>query len=419
MQLMKSYYSKTIQQVVCIFLVFFSSSTWSQNHSYSAYLKLENAQKVEVAEELANYYLSENIDSLLVLGEQLFFLGIDEAYPPAIETGKIFIAEYFIQTGKIHKGIELLKPMLSIADEQHDNKLKIAITKRITLGYCKAQDAKSALVWAKRLQDYKQGEKDIKTKIEGDLLYAEALLLNKKSKEAIGVYQNYINQAKQIKFYRGLASAYAKLGDTYRLQGDLKQAKDYFNLSLEAGKKSKLSTPQANAINNLAIIYFEENNLKKALENFNSGLDLRKKANNFRGICESYFNLGEYYFYTNDFTQAEFYYRKSEEFAAANELFIDQRDALKGIATCKKSTQDFEEACTIQEKIIHLQQEIRDRELTDDEDLSRLEQEIWKNDYQNNQTEKSPQKINYIPWILGMGFLMTVLLLIWKRKKTN
>lgn len=398
---------------------FFICISWTQQVNYSAYLTKDNGDKIEYAEELVNFYLSENIDSVLVVGENLFFYGLDQGYPPAKEQGKIFIAEYFIQTGKIQKGLELLKPMLNVAEEQKDNHLKIAVTNRITLGYCKAQDAKSALIWAKRLQELKRNETDVKRKIEGDLLLAQAFLLNKKNDEAISIYTNYIQTAKTIQFHRGLASAYAKLGDIYRTQGNIKKAKAYFLLSFQSGKKSALTTPQANAINNLAIINFEENQLDEALDKFKQGLTLRQKANNFRGICESLFNLGEYYFYNEDYARAEQFYKESEEFASKHELLADQRDALKGMTACRKGLKDFETATIYQDKIIALQQEIVQLNLEDDEELSRLEREIWKNDHQLINPRESTSTYKMLTWIFGATSFILFILLFITRKKTN
>lgn len=395
---------------------------FAQQDSYRNYVHSNAAQHVKLAHKLGSYYVSEDIDSLQILGENLFFYGLDNGYQPAIEKGKILLGEYFIQSGRISQGMELLKPMLSLAEEQEDPELKIQLYKTITLGYCLAHDANSALTWSKRIRQFQKGQKDPLLRIGGDLLYAQALQLSGKKAEAIAVYLRYISEAKKIKFHRGMTSAYAKLGDIYRLNKNLTQAEKYFQLSYAAAQKTDLLVPQANAINNLAIISFERNEKEKALEYFQKALDLRLKSHNKRGICESYFNMGEFYHYSEVYQSALEWYQKCLRFAEKEQLLNDQKDALQAIANCYKEQKDYQSAVLIQEQMIHVQNQIEARNNADNDELLKLEREIW-NDEQKAEMPlaKSKQPRDQLVWILGGGFIVisaTFLLFILKRRRT-
>lgn len=394
---------------------------FAQPESYREYVHSNAIQHVKLAHKLGLYYVSEDIDSLRILGENLFFYGLDHGYQPAIEKGKILLGEYFIQSGKISQGMELLKPMLSVAEEQEDPELKIQLYKTITLGYCLAHDANSALTWSKRIRQFQKAQKDPLLRIGGDLLYAQALQLSGKKTEAIAVYHRYISEAEKIKFYRGIASAYAKLGDIYRLNKDLEQAEKYFQLSNAAAQKTGLIVPQANAINNLAIIHFEQDQKEKALEYFQKALDLRLKSHNNRGICESYFNIGEFYHYSEKYPSALEWYQKCLQFAEKEQLLTDQKDALQAIANCYKEQKDYQSAILIQERMIHVQNLIEARNNADNDELLKLEREIWNDEQKTNRPQTRPkQPRNQLIWILGGGFLTvsaTLLLFIIKRKR--
>ena len=80
----------------------------------------EPQQRVEAAKTLSEYYQSESIDSLRIIGEDLFFFGIDNHYQPAIEYGKITLAEYYVMYGRCADGIDIAKELISSIQERGD-----------------------------------------------------------------------------------------------------------------------------------------------------------------------------------------------------------------------------------------------------------------------------------------------------------
>ena len=398
------------------FLILLQFSTFGQSGNFKAYQNAKDQERLNQAHLIYEVYNSENLDSLKILGEDLFFYGIDNGYQPAIEEGKIMLAEYLIQTGQVDKGIELLKPMLSLANEQNDIALKLKITRFITLGYCRLKDSKSAILWAKRIQLYKKNIHDPQEKLQGELLYAEALQLNNKSPEALKIYENYIQQAKKIHFNRGLSSAYAKLGDLYSKKGNFTKAKLYFEESFKYSKKTKLFSAQANAINNLAIINFEENKKSEALIYFTQALEIRQKANNPRGICESYYNLGDFYFYSENIPEAEKYYWLSKNTATKNNLTLDEKDALMALVKCKKSTMDYQTVVALQDEIIKLQERIHNQSIADNTELEELENELITPEDVHSKGSISNEKL-LIPILSGA--LIAAISLLFFRKKTK
>lgn len=405
-----NYFFKFLKTLLLLFFITPFSLDAQKDVSFSQYQRSEDEQRVQLGRELSKWYVSENLDSLRIVGEDLFFYGLDNGYQPAIQHGKITLGEYYIQVGNISQGLDILKSLLSVADEQEDEQLKLELYKKITLGYCRVQDAKSALVWSSKIKQLQKKQSDKLLQIEGNLLYAEALLLSKRKDEAIKVYYDYIKKAKQIPFDRGISSAQAKLGDLYRLENNLVQAEKCFQASLIAAKKTKLTTPIAHAINNLAILYFEQGNTKKAKEYFDLGLKYRLQASNQRGISESYYNLGDYYFYTNDLSNSILWYQKSLNHAKKHHLLKDQKDALIAISNVYKSAEDYKNAYLFQEQAMQVATEMSNENLRNEEELSKLQHEIW---MQDQYSEPKKNKTN--DWCIatiGLGILLCISCLV-------
>lgn len=415
-----------MKYLLIIFLIpFFTTTGFSQDikQLWHKFKEGSSSERVKAAEELSFYYQSEAKDSLRSIGEELFFYGIDEHYFPAIEKGKFILSEYYILTGKTTEGIATAKALLSNMQERGDEKELCATSKLISQGYRIEKDAKSAFYWAEKAVKHSQKSLDPSSRTEGLISLAEAYLLKNESNKAIETYQKYLRLAVPLKNERGLSSAYARLGDIYRLKGDLKEAEKYFTLSYEKAKKANLITPIGHALNNLAIIYFEKGDSTAARINFVNALNLRLKATDVKAISESYFNLGDYHYYIDQPEKAAYWYNKSLSFASANNLKNEQFDALKALAELAKSSEDFKSATHYLEQGMALNQQIRIQELADEEELAELHMEMLRVEARANissQNNDNGKFLGSIKWEwLVIALFATLLVIAYLKRRTS
>jgi tetratricopeptide (TPR) repeat protein len=407
--------------VVCSHFGAFAQSVDSQKQWKLLNNGTEN-ERIEAAKKLSLYYQSESIDSLRMVGETLFFFGIDNHYQPSIEFGKITLAEFYVMNGRITDGIVMAKATLPRLQERGDMALLTNVCKIIASGYRKLDDGNSSMLWAKKAITYNRDNPESKDKTEGIISLAEAYLLQNKEKLAIETYQDYISKASKSKDYRGLSSAYARLGDIYRISEKFSEAEKFFKLSYQMAQKTNLTSPKAHALNNLAIVYFEKGDTTNARLHFQKALKLRESVNDVKSISESLYNMGDYYFYIEKHAKALYWYQKSTDLAKKNGLLKEEKDGLLAMAQVYKEMQQFEESTKHLEKALAISSELKLQQSADDEDLTNLQHEIWRTDFEEYKTaeiKKETSFWNYILLIIAAALTITVILLFIRLKKTK
>lgn len=336
------------------------------------------AQRVKACDQLTRYYQAENTDSVRYFGQELFFYGIDNHYYPAIEQGKLSLAVYYVFTGNTAEGIALAKSLLSNMNERRDMRALSKAQGIIAIGYIHQKDVKSSKYWASQAQRSGKEDPDPEVRAESLMAVAEAALLSGKSDQAINVYKNYIRILTPMEKFRSLSAAYARLGDIYRLKGDLALTEKYFGLSEQFARKSKQKLPLAHALNNLAIVEFEKNNLRESLELFTQALKLREEIGDQKSVSESYYNLGDYYYYSGNPAKAKKNYRQSLEVAKKARLLNEVSDAYEQLAAIAKEEKNYEKATGILEEYIKTQKLLQIDQQADDEELSDMQAALVK-----------------------------------------
>lgn len=374
-------------------------------------------ERVEAAKDLHAYYQFESMDSLRMAGEILFFYGIDNHYQPAIEFGKIMLSAFYIMTGRVNDGIVMAKSTLQALQERGDPELLSQVCRIISSGYRKLEDGNSSMLWAKKAIAYTENNPDPKNPMAGMISLAEAYLLKNQQSEAISTYKSCISKAIQLKNYHVLSSSYSRLGDIYRVSQQLDLAEKFFKLSAEAAEKTNLKSPKAHAVNNLAIVYFERGDTSKARRYFLDALAIREAINDVKSISESYYNLGDYHFYLNQTDQALSWYEKSTQFARKHQLLKEEKDGLLAMARVYKENQSFDEATVCLEKAILILSDLKLKQNSIDEELTNLQYEIWKTDFEQTKIKKINTESSfrfYLLLIISGGLLITVILLVVK-----
>lgn len=371
-------------------------------------------ERIEAAKELSLYYQSESIDSLRMVGETLFFFGIDNHYQPAIEFGKITLAEFYVMTGRINDGIVMAKSTIQALQERGDLELLSNVCRIISSGYRKLEDGNSSMLWALKAIAYTKNDPDAKDRTAGMISLAEAYLLKHQEQKAIQTYQDYIAEATKAKNYRGLSSAYSRLGDIYRISQKLNLAEKYFTLAFQAAQKTDLKSPKAHSLNNLAIVCFEKGDTSAAKTHFMAALAIREAVNDIKAISESYYNLGDYHFYLDQFPQALAWYERSAQFAEERHLLNEEKEALLAMARVYRETKAFDESTRCLEKAVMILADLKLKQNAHDEELTLLQHEIWKSNFEGKEVKEIRQEtssFSYILLILTIGLLITVIFL--------
>ncbi len=379
-------------------------------------------ERIEAAKKLSLYYQSESIDSLRMVGETLFFYGIDNHYQPAIEFGKITLAEFYVMNGRINDGIVMAKATLTGLQERGDMALLSNVCRIIASGYRKLDDGNSSMLWAKKAIAYNKDNHESSDKTEGIISLAEAYLLQNKEKLAIETYDEYISKAEKSKNYRGLSTAYARLGDIYRVSENFSLAEKFFKLSYRMAQKTNLTSPKAHALNNLAIVYFEKGDTTNARLHFQKALELRESVNDVKSISESLYNMGDYHFYIEQYSKALYWYQKSTDLAKKNSLLKEEKDGLLAMAQVYKEMKQFDESTKHLEKALAISSDLKLQQSADDEDLTNLQHEIWRTDFEEFKTAEIKKESSFLIYILLIGviaLITTVILLFIKLNKTK
>lgn len=401
---------------------------WSSAQSYDSHKQwylLNNGsenERIDAAKKLSIYYQSESIDSLRMVGETLFFFGIDNHYQPAIEFGKITLAEFYVMNGRINDGIMMAKATLPRLQERGDMALLTNVCKIIASGYRKLDDGNSSMLWAKKAITYNKDNPESKDKTEGLISLAEAYLLQNKEKLAIKTYENYISKASKSKNYWGLSSAYAHLGDIYRISEKFTLAEKFFKLSYQMAQKTNRTSPKAHALNNLAIVYFEKGDTTNARLHFQKALTLRKSVNDVKSISESLYNMGDYYFYIEQYPKALYWYQKSIDLAKKNALLKEEKDGLLAMAQVYKELKQFDESTKHLEIALAISSDLKLQQNANNEDLTNLQHEIWRTDFEKYKTaeiRKETSFWNYVLLILTAAMTITSVLMFVRLKRSK
>ena len=400
-------------------IIGFSQSRREINKNWNLLETGSPEERIKSAGVLHEFYTGENIDSIKVVGEKLFYYAIDDNDYLCLEEAKIILSESMMFDQKYHESILILKSLLKNSERRNEIIQSSRISKQIAQAFINLKDRKSALIWAKKSQLLIKNESDLSIRIKGKVVLAESYFLNNKNNTALDILEQLIKDNKKLRNYRRLEVVYQILGKYYMNNNDLEKSKHYFENAFKTAKKLNLSIPLSHSLNNLAIIDFEKGNYKEAKEKFLKALDLRIKSNYSKAISESYYNLGDFYFYQDDLENARKWYLKSEEFSREKNLITEQIDALQALTQISKSTKDYEEACLLFDEILIAQKKQIDLKSKIDDDWAEINRQIIISENKEEIFNKSNQYKPILEWILISTLGVFVVFLSLRKRKTN
>lgn len=137
----------------------------------------------------------------------------------------------------------------------------------------------------------------------------------------------YIEIAKNEKFYRYVAHFYNHIGILSMFSGDVDKARELFENSINYFHEAGDSIESTKAINNIGVVYFDYyDDLDKAMEYLEKGLSISRKSNSSENEIVFLINIAEIYIYKNQYEKGKEYICIAESIAKEindeNDLFL-------------------------------------------------------------------------------------------------
>ncbi|MDG2227477.1 MAG: tetratricopeptide repeat protein [Flavobacteriales bacterium] len=108
-----------------------------------------------------------------------------------------------------------------------------------------------------------------------------------------------------------LAGAIGNIGYIYSIQGQVKEALDYFNRSLKIEQEIDDKEGVASSLNHIGLIYNNQGKVKEAVDYYSRSLKIREEIGDEKGIALSLNNIGTIYNDKGQVKEALVYYNRS------------------------------------------------------------------------------------------------------------
>lgn len=342
-----------------LFTLFSFTTCYSSGNKPSEKKTAQLLCVTQATQALSNWndYLRNDLAALHQDGWAIYSFGLDQKNAFAIHVGKRSLGSYFIRSGKIENGIQLLKDAARYFHRAGNYDVLTETLNEIGNGYVYLSESGKAIPFY--LKSLKVGEKsnDPTSSFLAEINLAQAYIQLKEYDKANALLLDYKNKALQYNKFEAVSSAYALLGSLAQLQEKVPLAKEFYLKSASFGFRSKANGLIGQAYTNYAIALFLESNFNLAKIYFERALKFRLKTKNSRSIAESYYNLGDFYTQLEQFSEAISFFEKSYKIALVNELFQDQIDALNAINELYKQINNTQKQLETVQLLVKCQEE--------------------------------------------------------------
>lgn len=157
------------------------------------------------------------------------------------------------------------------------------------------------------------------------------------------------------------AQALSRKGEIYWYQGDIYQAVDSLEKSLNLYRAANKPHDIAIAQNNLGIIHRHLGNYEQALDYLLKSLAIKESLDNPGSVASTLNNIGVVYFYLKQYEKAILYYNKSIEVYQSLGLRTEQADPINNKGQALEKLGQFEQAIEHYESSLSIEQEINNK----------------------------------------------------------
>lgn len=319
-----------IRQIALISLLLFTCPTSWGSVSYEQFHEETNIdRKSDLALELWNYYLSNNIDSLKVVGAELLHDATSTKNAYALAVAYRVLGEYQIWKGDHLSGVDQIRTaaryFIAKGNYLVYSECLVSIGNSLFLrgDFDDAEKAyKMALVAGGR-------SGDASAWFAAELNLAKVFAARGDSTKAFEYANHFKNEAERLHKNEAVSNAYGFLAQLKNSTSEGEVKSEYLLKSVRYARLSGSENQLSHACNNYAIHHFYKGDRDSALLYFRSSHNIRLRTGNDNLICESYLNLANYYFLTGKKILAVSYADSSLITAINSQLNSDAMDALK------------------------------------------------------------------------------------------
>lgn len=203
--------------------------------------------------------------------------------------------------------------------------------------------AKEYLAEAEKLSaNYPQGKVGVLIN-KGRLVFLETKDPNK----ALEYYAEGLKQAESLNYSDGLEVLYGAVGNTYRDQGKMAEAKAIFESGLKKAEELKSIKLKAKLLNNLGVMEYYKGNLSGAMEYFKSSITEYEKTDLKGEAAGITMNLGIMLYRMGKNEESLVYYEKALKVLKEIKDTLSMANAFTNIAITKSNLGKHEEAIKI------------------------------------------------------------------------
>ena len=257
-------------------------------------------------------------------------------------------------------------PLLSVAEVT-----LLAANQQLEAGIARdlRSDFRAALtLWEEALAGYRS--EAVRTAFPQDSRQGEAYSLGNLGKthtslgeveQAIDFQQQSLDIKRQIGDRQGEANSLRNLGSAYRNLGDYERAIDFYQQSLDIALQIGDRQGEAYSLGNLGIIYRSLGNYEQAIDFYQQSLDIARQISDRQGEAASLGNLGILYHSLGDYERATDFLQQTLDIAQG--ISDRQREAysLGGLGAVYASLGNYEQAIDFYQQSLDIARQIGNR----------------------------------------------------------
>ncbi len=280
-----------------LIIVFCTSHFVFSKGTYKQYLCENNIQsKSNKALILWEYYIANSIDSLRILGTDLYKISSDKKSNYGKAIAQRILGCYDVRTGKIERGIRLLNASKNYFVAQNDFELICESMNEIGIAYFLQGDLETAKSFFKESMKYGEESPIATNRFLAEVNLAKVYFEKGKIPEAKFLLNHYIIASLTLKKYESVSNAYSLLGEIALNKNQIKTAQTQFDKQYFYAKKSKNAAYISRSLNNQAINAFYQGKNEVALFLFKEVLTRRKKEAFPFNTFDAYNNLARFHY---------------------------------------------------------------------------------------------------------------------------
>lgn len=269
--------------------------------------------KIDIINEIAEYFLKNNIDSAIYYSNKAISLSTPIEYSEGRITSLNKLAfAYYIKNDE-EKTREFANEALELSRRIDNN-----------LGKAQASNILGLSEW--KIGAYPKALDYYLKALEFGTLAQDKVEIAKSNNYLGLVYWKTGNYPKSIKYFYNSLEIKEELNDQYEVAltlnnlsnihneiGDYKKASEFAHKALKVSENLESKYTLGRALGNLGIYYLKMGDISKALEYLHRSLKVKTESGEVRGLGYTLIDVGNIYFQLKDYSTAKSYYDRALE----------------------------------------------------------------------------------------------------------